>query len=126
MAQYYRLFQIIKPGFPLMFVWDVDAIKDKAIRDFEDGECLYKYIMPMNTDNKIVGKGIENAFAESLFTDRFVTRVKNYNKPIETSFNGSTKDTFAKHVVANGTKSDFVFFKEFVMKVQEIMPDQQL
>ena len=120
MAQYYRLFQKIGPGYPLLFVWDVDAEKNKDIRNFEESENLYKYILPKNTANALAKDGIENVFPESIFGDEYVVKVQKHGKPVERYFDGSKKKEFANHVVESGTKQDFELFLGLVEKVQSI------
>jgi ABC-type cobalamin/Fe3+-siderophores transport system ATPase subunit len=83
----------------VIIVWDSDVNFELASRN-----NTYPYILPKNSQNNKVKKGIENLFPESVFLEQF------YNTQVKDDgghHSSLDKKAFEKYIIDNGTINDF-------------------
>ncbi|WP_026941362.1 ATP-binding protein [Hellea balneolensis] len=104
----------------VIFVWDCDYKKS-----FVNTDTTFGFRIPDNKSNKIVTRGIENAFPESVFEGFTVKITKNVDGT-EThfeEFNKNKKGEFAQAMASNTDISNFSSFAGLIEIITEIQSD---
>lgn len=98
----------------VIFVWDCDV----NIKVTESNNT-YPYTLPMNPDNSIAKKGIENNFPVNLFESYKKTITLSSGKVIN-EFDESRKRDFESFVIGRNNKEDFRYFFPLIAEIERI------
>ena len=107
---------------PVLFVYDSDYKKDKP----DDTKNTFSFTFAANSDNSLAERGIENLFDEALFTDDYVVTTQRPLRKTERKFDGGRKTDFETHVLGRQLDDDFLRFKPFTDRAQEILGAEEL
>jgi energy-coupling factor transporter ATP-binding protein EcfA2 len=105
----YEFFIRVSHDNKVVFVWDPD-MKSKLICK----NNTTPYILDLNQENSKITVGIENLFDEDLFGDEFYVKKPKSDGGYHISLD---KNKFKEHILANGTKADFIRFKPLIEKL---------
>ena len=103
----------------VLFLWDCDA--NYSLKEQNN---THHYILPVNQENQIAVKGIENMFPESLFQNFKKTITRSLGQEI-IQFDESRKKDFEQYVLERNNLADFVNFKALVEKIKEVKSSNQ-
>lgn len=98
----------------VIVVWDCDAPNG-----LEGEGRTFPYVIPANLGNPLTQKGIENAFPEHLFQP-FIKTITHSNGNVVHAFDESRKSDFARHVVGQATRDDFVHFQGLITEIERV------
>lgn len=110
----FRFFRKAPHDGKVLFVWDCDATFAN-----EDGNNTFSFIFPVNENNALAQKGIENLFSESLFSD-FITETRKSTGELKRTFDSSRKRDFEKFVLGRSQLDDFLLFEPLFERVAKI------
>lgn len=99
---------------PVLFVFDCDVQFSLS----ETGNT-FSLILPRNSENSIVDRGIENLFSEDLFNG-FTTSIKSSRGVENYKFDESRKKDLEKAILARDNISDFEKFHSISEKISSI------
>lgn len=98
----------------VLVVWDCDVSPGVTAEN-----NTYPYVLPQNNENKLVKRGIENAFPEIMFKE-FVKVTRLASGEEIRQFDPDCKTAFTNHVIANATQDDFKNFKGLMQEIESI------
>ncbi len=98
----------------VIFVWDCDVT-----HGVEPLNNTYPYSLPLNNENIVVKKGIENIFPSSLF-EGFKKTISLSNGSITTEFDSSRKRDFENFVIDRNNADDFSNFSSLIAEIERV------
>ena len=106
----------------VLFILDVDVSADKPWP--EEDNNTYFYILPPNTENQKIPKGIENMFSETDINSFMeVNEKKDANgnlKRADYHIPNNEKTNLAEHLCKTGNKETFKNFQCLIEKLEQI------
>ncbi len=79
----------------------------------------FPFVLPINVQNDITNKGIENAFPKHLLSD-FTKTITRSNAPTIVEFDDARKRDFMEYVLQRNDKSDFLHFDSLIEEIMRI------
>ncbi len=98
----------------VIFVWDCDVNIQAP-----DANNTFPYTLPVNPDNNIARKGIENMFPEELFGD-YVKTINMSDGAVITEFDTNRKRDFEEFVIARDNTNDFHKFSSLITEIERV------
>lgn len=98
----------------VIFVWDCD-VNFKL----QPSNNTFPYILPLNQDNTIAKKGIENIFPAALFDD-FKKTISLSDGTVITDFDNSRKRDFESYVVSRNNADDFRNLSSLIEEIERV------
>lgn len=109
----FDFFKTIPHDKKVLFVWDCDVTFN-----LEETPKTFKFIFQKNSLNSKVVSGVENLFAEELFTHEFYKTLPKADGGTHTDLD---KEKFKNHIIQNGTKDNFQNFQPLIEKLKVIL-----
>jgi energy-coupling factor transporter ATP-binding protein EcfA2 len=118
LVQYYKLIFAIGLNRKSLFIWDCDA--KNLVKNLDESEFLYKYVIPKNENNELASTGIENAFPANVFAGHLNT-VTDPEGNVRKSFNSKHKARFTEKMAKSTNLADFVHFEGLATKIEALL-----
>lgn len=117
-----RFFTRIDHDKPVLFVFDCDADgnTNKMNTNKMKTKKTYYHTFAKNEQNTITKKGIENLYADDLFSD--CTTTKSYENKTKQCFDNDAKKDFLKKILTLTDKEKFTNFQPLIDKIKCILP----
>lgn len=99
-----------------LFIWDCDA--SSIVDPLQETTYCKKLFFIQNHENKLMDRGIENLYPESILTsDLFTTKDENKGGGISVTVRSLSKEKVLKKILAENKKSIFMNFDPLIRKI---------
>jgi hypothetical protein len=117
-------YEAIYPSNPrakYLFVFDCDC--EKSVRELKENTNFFNFVLPKNTVNETVKKGIENFYPEELFEgDEFYSKGENTDEyGAKTTFEKFDKNAFLEAIKKDNNVEHFENFQPLINKIRSIL-----
>lgn len=121
----YNLFLKIPNHMKLLFIWDCDV--KTQIDPLQEGEQIFKFCFPKNTENAKVNSGIENLFPEQLFTLDYYSKKESICEKYGTKHSNEKfeKNKFCEDIIKKGTIDNFSLFHSLIDKIKLVLEKEK-
>lgn len=107
----------------VLFVWDCDAShKDNKIPTIATNN-IYPFIFPINEENEITTKGIENLFSSSLCKEAYCKDRNIQSLDSKIKFNSEDKKIFQQLIEDRNDAEDFKNFAPLIDEIKKIQKE---